>query len=836
MVGIIGELSLLVALVASGVSGAAFFWSARSSGGESSRRWRPVARGAWYAMGAALVVASGLLFWMLLTHQYEYAYVYKNTSNSQPLKYLISAFWGGQEGSLLLWGLAATGMGSAVLWLAPKRWRPPVMTVIAVHQTVLLTMVVGLQLGGFELGASPFDTLAESMPEAPVFQQNPGFVPADGTGLNDLLQNPWMAIHPPVMFTGFAAMLVPFAFALSALWKRRYTQWVKPALPWALFAAMMLGTGIAMGGYWAYVTLNFGGYWAWDPVENASLVPWLVGLAALHTMLVQKKSGRAHKASLLLTILAYVLVVYSTYLTRSNVLSDASVHAFVDLGMSGQLLAWVLGTLGAGVGMLVWRWGDLPVPQKEARFLSREFMMFSGALLLAAIAVVVTVGTSSPILGQLFRNSPSGVPVEFYNRWTLPLALGVVFLAGLGQLFWWNKMTVEQLNRALLKPIAGAVTATVAVLIFTPFAQQTVGRVPSGGASGGGAATQAAGVSSVGIEGAFASLSNFWAVYGQGLLLILLVFAAFFALFGNGLVMWRIGRGQPKMAGGAMSHIGFALVMLGVVASSAFSDPIAPRSLNSAGEERTAFVAAKGRAQQVDGYTVTYEGKTKNERGRGVYELSFEAPGGDTFTLRPVAYQGSGKQWFMHPDLKHYFSKDIYASVTPREATGESSSGENGGEITLGKGQRRTLGTDRFDVTFEGFAADVPSARTPDSTQIAVAARLKVTNRRTDETRRLQPIYLVMQDRSERYGQVEIEDWGLTLTFTGMNVDSGEARLAIEGVQVMPDDWLVVQAKEKPFIGVLWAGILTLSMGLGLAMYRRTRELAFSEDRRGEEV
>ena len=827
MLGTLGELSLLVALVASLASSVAFFRSARSE--RDAGRWGPVARGAWWVMGAAVALAAGLLLYLLLTHQYQYAYVYRNTSNSQPLKYLISAFWGGQQGSLLLWALTAAGMGSAFLTLAPKRWRPSVMTVVAGHQVVLLSTVVGLQFGAFALGASPFATLAEAMPEAPIFQQNPGFIPADGTGLNDLLQNPWMAIHPPIMFIGFAGMLVPFAFAVAALWKKRYTTWVKPALPWALFAVMILGTGIAMGGYWAYVTLNFGGYWAWDPVENASLVPWIVGIAALHTMLVQKKSGRAHKASLLLTILAYALVVYSTYLTRSNVLSDASVHAFVDLGMSGQLLAWVLGTLGVGLALLAWRWRDLPTPSGEARTLSREFMMFSGALLLCAIAAVVTVGTSSPILGRLFRNSPSGVPVEFYNRWTLPLALGVVFLAGLGQLFWWNKMTIESLNRALFKPIAGAVTATVAVLLFTPFAQETVAPVPADAASPAVAQQTAGLLGNVGLGG----LADFWTAYGQGLLLILLVFAAFFALFGNGLVMWRIGRGNPKMAGGAFSHVGFALLILGVVASSAFSDPIAPRGLNRAGEERTAFVAAKGRAQQVGDYTVTYTGKTTNERGRGVYVLDFEAPSGETFTLRPVAYQGSGKQWFMHPDLKHFFSKDVYVSVTPREATGQQSSDTNGGEITLRKGERRTLGTDQFDVHFEGFVADVPPERTPEDTQIAVAARLEVTNRQTGASRRLQPLYLVMNDNTERFGQIELKEWGLTLTFTGMNVDSGAARVAIEGVEVMPDDWIVVQAKEKPFIGVLWAGILVLSMGFGLAMYRRTKDLAFSEDRRG---
>jgi cytochrome c-type biogenesis protein CcmF len=826
MIGTLGELLLLVALVASAASGAAFFASARSERG--ARRWRPLGRGAWYVMGAAVVAASGLLLALLLTHQYEYAYVYRNTANAQPLKYLISAFWGGQQGSLLLWALTGAGMGSAFLWMAPKRWRAPIMTVLAVHQAVLLSTVVGLQFGAFSVGASPFATLAEAFPEAPIFQQNTGFVPADGKGLNDLLQNPWMAIHPPIMFTGFAAMLVPFAFAVAALWKKRYTAWVKPALPWTLFALMILGTGVAMGGYWAYVTLNFGGYWAWDPVENASLVPWLVGVAGLHTMLVQKKSGRAHKTSLLAMILAYALVVYSTYLTRSNVLSDASVHAFVDLGMSGQLLAWLFGVAGVGLGLLAWRWNDLPAPEGEARVLSREFTMFSGALLLSAIAVVVTVGTSAPILGRLFRNSPSGVPVEFYNRWTLPLALGVVFLAGLGQLFWWNKMTVESLNRVLFKPLAGAVAATVGVLLFTPFVQHTVVRPPAG------AVEPAVAQQTAGLVGSLAGVATrfaeFWAVYGQGLLLLLLVFAAFFALFGNGLVMWRVGRGNPKMAGGAFSHVGFALLLLGVVASGAFSDPIAPRGLNSAGEPRTAFVAAKGRAQAVDGYTVTYAGRETNERGRGVYVLDFETPAGEQFTLRPVAYEGSGQQWFMHPDLKHFFSKDVYASVTPRQATGEQN-GE-GGEITLRRGERRTLGTDRFDVAFDGFVSDVPPEKTPDSTKVAVGARLEVTQRETGETRRLQPLYLIMDDNSERYGQVELKDWGLTLTFTGMNVDSGAARLAIEGVEVMPEDWLVVQAYEKPFIGVLWTGILVLSMGFGLAMYRRTKELAFSEDRR----
>src|SRR5690606_22657907 len=231
------------------------------------------------------------------------------------------------------------------------------------------------------------------------------------------------------------------------LWKRRYTEWVKPALPWTITGVMVLGVGIMMGGYWAYETLSFGGYWAWDPVENSSLVPWLISVAAIHCMIIQRKSGRGHKAALFLNLLAFMLVIYSTFLTRSGILGDVSVHSFVDLGMMNQLLVWILAMAVVGFGLFAVRYRELPTPREEPHLLSREFMIFAGAMLLCAVAAVVTVGTSSPILGKMFREAPSTVPIDFYNRWTLPLAIGFVFLVGLGQLFWWNKMSLENANR-----------------------------------------------------------------------------------------------------------------------------------------------------------------------------------------------------------------------------------------------------------------------------------------------------------------------------------------------------------------------------------------------------
>ncbi|PSQ91279.1 MAG: cytochrome C assembly protein, partial [Bacteroidetes bacterium QS_4_64_154] len=517
MLGTLGELLLVIAFVACGLSALAFFWAARADEDARSMAglWTRTGRLAWGAMGAAVGAASGVLWYLILTHQYQYAYVYQQSSNDLPLHYLVSTFWAGQEGSFLFWALMMCVVGGLLIAYVQREYETPVMAVVGLCQLFLLSMIVGLQFGPVEIGSSPFMTLPEKFTDAPIFQQNPGFVPADGQGLNDLLQNPWMTIHPPVLFLGFSAMVVPFAFAVS-----------------------------------------FGGYWAWDPVENSSLVPWLLGIAAFHTMLVQKKSGSSQKASLLLSIAAYLFVVYSTFLTRSGILGDVSVHSFVSLGLYNQLLLWIAVLGGLGIGLFVARYGELPVPDEEPRTLSREFMILCGALLLTATAAVIILGTSAPIFGQIFRDNPSAVPQSFYNRWTLPLALGFVFLAGLGQLFWWKKMDVATVNRVLLKPLALATASTIAILIFTPFAEQAL-VIPAGT----GGATQTASASLVG------GLAEFWTAYGQAIQMLLLLFVGFFSLFGNGTVLWRILRGNPRMAGGALSHVGFALIILGIIAS-----------------------------------------------------------------------------------------------------------------------------------------------------------------------------------------------------------------------------------------------------------------------------
>jgi cytochrome c-type biogenesis protein CcmF len=809
MLGTVGQFLILTAFVSVIISGVSFLVAAKEK--SDAGDWRRIARAAWGVTTVTVLGASVILLYLIATHQFQYAYVYQYTSRSLPKSFLYSAFWVGQEGSFMLWILFTSLIG-IVLTRTARSFEAPVMAVVAMSQFFLLSMVVGLKIGDLTIGSSPFMTLVERFPDAPIFQQQPDFVPADGNGMNDLLQNYWNVFHPPTLFAGFATMAVPFAFAAAGLWKRRYKEWIRPALPWALFATMVLGMGIALGGYWAYVTLSFGGYWAWDPVENSSLVPWLVSVAAVHTMITQKKSSSSLKASIVFTVLAYVLVIYSTFLTRSGILGDISVHSFVDLGLHNQLLLWITSIGVVGGGLLFLRYREMPVVEREVSMMSREFLIFSGAMLVAAVAAVILLGTSAPILGRIFRDNPSAVPVAFYNKWTLPITVCFIFLVGLGQLFWWHKMSVEQLNRMLVRPIALSVASTIAVLLFTPFVAGTVGP------------PQSATDSLISEAGILSGIGSFWSQYGSGILILLLLFAAFFAFYSNSMVLWRIGRGNPRLAGGALAHVGLVLVIFGIITSGVFSNPLSPDA-DTASDNRSNFVLSKGETRTVEGYQVTYRGQEQTRENRPVYILDFVSPNGHAFTLKPVVYQSSNGQWIQHPDVKMFFEKDIYASVSPNVMF--ENSGSNPNELRLAVNDSTIIGENQFAVRFKGF----DSVGSTDSTQISVAAVLDFTDLKTGETRTLRPVYMIMNDRSQQFVPTEAKDWGFSIAFVGMNVDSGEAHFFLNGINVMPEDWLVVQSYEKPFINLLWIGIILLTLGFLVSLLRRVQDLRLSYQR-----
>ena len=820
MLGLIGEIALLTAFVACVASGLLFARATTGDDRVARRRLQRYGRASWLVMMGAVAVAAAVLWTLLFGRDFSYAYPFQHTSHAMPWKYTFSAFWAGQEGSFLLWILMMAAAGGAVLWWFSRRhslsapahdrrqlFEAPVMAVLALCQMFLLSMVVGLQLGPLAIGASPFISTAAKFADAPFLAA--GGIPADGQGLNDLLQNPWMVIHPPTLFVGFTLMAIPFAFAVAGLWQRRYTQWVRPALPWTLAACGVLGLGIMMGGYWAYVTLSFGGWWAWDPVENSSLVPWLFGVAALHAMVVQKRTSSGHKAAFLLTIAAFAFVVYSTFLTRSGILGDTSVHSFVDLGLYTQLLVWIASIAALGVGFFVLRYRELPAPATPPATLSRESLVFTGALLLALTGFVIILGTSAPIFGRLFRDNPSAVPIAFYNAWTLPLAIGIAFLAGIGQLFWWRTMRIEDINRVLLKPLALTVASTAAVLLFTPFVQLTTGSALR-------AESQPALVEAA-LPGA-----SFLDTHGTSLLLLFLLFCAFFALYGNTFVLWRVARGNPKLAGGSLSHVGFGLVLLGIFSSSVFNTPLRaddPRSRTDIQGRRDNFVVPLGQTVDANGYQVTYTGQETNTEGRPVYVLNWKR-GDHQFTTRNVVYRDGRGQWIQHPFVRERPVRDLYVALYPSAMSEQPASNNT---ILLERGAAQRFG-DRFIVSFEDYDLDVRPADfgvDTASVDLAVGAQLTLTDSESGESRRIHPVYLLLEGGRQEFIQATVPEWSLTLTFAGMQVEQNAIRVVVDGATVTPEEWVVVQAAEKPFISILWLGTIVLLAGFALSTARR---------------
>ncbi|MBI2420198.1 MAG: cytochrome c biogenesis protein CcsA, partial [Ignavibacteriales bacterium] len=503
---------------------------------------------AYHGMTMLVILASTYLLYAILTHQYQYKYIYSYSNADLSTGFLMSTFWAGQEGSFMLWLLLTCIVGVFLQSYVSKRGELEysVMAVFTLSTTFLLAMVSPLLKNPFELiwtDPSFIDIkhINQALLNHPVLQsflfsdpnsgqnffkfdsesyaklQAAGFAVSDvlvkGKGLNPLLQNFWMQIHPPILFTGFSMASVPFAFAISALMRNDYKDWVRQAFPWVLAGAGILGLGIMLGGYWAYGVLGWGGYWAWDPVENSSLVPWLVSAAALHTMVVQRKSqskgdnvGRFAKTNLIFSILIYVLVIYSTFLTRSGILGDSSVHSFGEPGQSVYvfLLVFIISFTGLGVGMVVFRWKHLnEMVQAEEGLLSRELALFTATVALAASALIVLVGTSAPLLNQ-------SVETSFYNEMHVPLAIIVGLLNGISlTLRWKNSNAIEVWQKGKM-----SIIASLAV---------TIGAVVFGG------------------------------VYKS--MMILLTLSSAFTLFINGEIAYKVVRGNINMAGAYLAHI-----------------------------------------------------------------------------------------------------------------------------------------------------------------------------------------------------------------------------------------------------------------------------------------
>jgi len=411
-----------------------------------------------------LTLTAGVLIYLLVTNHYEVQFVYEVTSRSMPTYLKVTAWWGGQAGSLLFWSWLMSAFASIATlrkWDRDREFLPWVIVVACVTMAFFIGMNVFFE--------NPFAQLYQGFDgiNAHTFQPANSILitPDEGRGLNPLLRHPGMIIHPPMLYLGFVSFVIPYAFALAALITGRTDdRWIRLTRRWALWAWLFLSFGLVLGSRWAYDVLGWGGFWGWDPVEIAAFMPWLTGTAFLHSVMIQEKRGMLKHWTMLLIILTYSLVIFGTFLTRSGVLS--SVHAFAQSAIGPLFFTFIGLTLITSVGLIIYRWDRLRSETHMTSMLSREALFLLNNLLFMSVLVVCFWGVIFPLISELFTGQKVTVGPPFYERAISPLFASLMLLMGIAPLSAWGHSTVTTLSRAIWKPAIGAIIIT-AVTYFT---------------------------------------------------------------------------------------------------------------------------------------------------------------------------------------------------------------------------------------------------------------------------------------------------------------------------------------------------------------------------------
>lgn len=758
-------------------------------------------RTAYHAMAVCVITASAILLYFILKHDYSFKYIYSYSSNELPKGILAATFWAGQEGSFMLWLLLTSIVGIVLQSYSSKRGdlEPRVMAVFSLATTFLLVMVSPLFKNPFEyiwiepvfINASDINSAFFNQPWMQSFMFSDGssgqnFIKVNsdlyailtssglsikdliinGKGLNPQLLNFWMQIHPPILFIGFSMATVPFTFAIAALMKNDYKSWIRQSFPWVLAGAGILGLGIMLGGYWAYEMLGWGGYWAWDPVENSSLIPWLVGVASIHTLLVQKKSqakggiGKYAKTNLILCIMTYILVLYSTFLTRSGVLGDASVHSFVDPGMLVYLFLVVfIGTfILLGAGMLIYRWNYLNRHiVTDENLLSRDLALFTATITLSASAIIVLVGTSAPLFHQ-------SVDTFFYNEMHIPLAIIIGLLNGFSLLLKWKQTHGQELLKKSIPSIALSILLTALIVVF--------GRITN-------------------------------------IMMILLALSASFAFFVNAEIAIKIIRGNMKMIGAYVAHIGISLFILGVIGSAAYSRQMDVELRKN--EPKDAF-----------GYKMTFTGYQPTEDNKYKFDISLTKDG-KNYKISPIMYISDFNNGLMRePAILNMWIKDIY--ISPLGYEPNSAENKDTKVVSLQKGN--TVDFNGVKITFENFnfppeVREAMMAGKDFKIEANLSADIKGKKRNIE-------LHLTNTNGKREYTSQSIEDANLKIEL--LKLEAGKIDIALsklKGTETLSEESkevLSITASVKPFINLVWSGVLVMVFGFFISVARRLKE------------
>ncbi len=721
-----------------------------------------LARTSYFILTSLIIVASATLLVNILGHNFQITYVWSYSSNELPLHLLISSFFAGQEGSLLLWILFFLIFGLFLLKYTSDRGYEHVF--MAVFNLIVASLLLML------IAKSPFEMIWETFQQDSVKE---GFMPQNGRGLNPILENFWMIIHPPILFVGYTAMAIPYIFAVSAMLKRDYDKWIDAALPWTLFANSILGLGLILGGVWAYETLGWGGFWGWDPVENSSLIPWIAGVALSHTMLVQKRTGALKKTNLLLAVMTFSLVLYAVFLTRSGVLSDASVHSFGEAGgiYYDILLRLVLFYFVFGLVLIIIRAGEIKTDKNVFSHLNKETMLASGTAVMSASALIIFIGTSYPVFAKLFNIPPATADIAFYDKWNLPLAVLIALLSGLALYFKWKQ---EILKRRFSSPkfyLPVIISFVLAVLLY------------------------------------FLGLDRFD--------LLALAFAGIYALTANLVHLKSALENKFSHSGAYISHAGFACLMFGVIGSGAYS-------------ESKIVNLREGDTKSALGYELTYKEKVRiqkelKDREKYAYKIDVQKNGLNT-TLSPVFYLSDynrRESYFLEPDIKILLDRDIYLSPVNVQIEMQTD------KLILGKDQRASVPFDTA-LKIEFLKFDMSKAmQSMNQSEVQLGAVVKFHRDTSVITDTLFTEFDISTMESEPVWK-KINKKGSKAAFAQLirnpgDMSKSEAMFIFSetGSTDIPEkEVLTVELSVKPWINLVWLGSFLIAAGFFIAVFR----------------
>jgi cytochrome c-type biogenesis protein CcmF len=844
-VGQLGNAFIVLSLIAALFSGIGYYFYAKET---LTSEWKKFANTAFTIHSISVIGIAATLFYMLFNHFYEYSYVWQHSNNEMPMQYIMSCFWEGQEGSFLLWAFWNVVLGNILRKTIDAKWEAPTMAIFALVQVFIASMLLGVFIGDYKLGTNPFILLRENPEFAnlPFVQMENYLEKLDGRGLNPLLMNYWMTIHPPTLFLGFSSTLVPFVFAIAGLWKRDFTTWQKPALTWTFFSIMILGTGILMGGAWAYEALSFGGFWAWDPVENSSLVPWLVMVGAGHVMIINKNKGGSLFMTHLMAISSFLLVLYSTFLTRSGVLGNSSVHAFTDLGMQGQLVIYVLTfvficvvllihdklirvsyvmisllmlfagiTFGYKINLLL-TWLALsfiitiysyikffPKEEEEESLYSREFWMFVGSLVFLLSSLVITYFTSIPVMNKLFHLEKAPIKIADYNLWMIPFTIIVLLLVAVTQYFKYKKtdpkLFLKHISLSGILAVVFGLSAVIPLYFLKDYS--------------------------------LAKSIDKWNLISYGLLFI----SALFAVFCNLDYWMRILKGRMRHAGASIAHIGFALILLGALISTSkkqtISQNTSQKNVASLGENFNAqksLVLTKGDTLPMGNYLVTYKGKER--KGIDVFfnmdYFTKDANGKliKAFELSPMVQDNPRMGQASNPDTKHFLSNDIYTHITYADLADNTVTKKDAyKEPTNFVGHMNdTIFADNAIIKIDSITTNLTEDEySKNDSLLIVTAVLKATDI-NGRVYRATPKYILKQNMVMP-DEFVLDELGLKFIFWKINPNEGSVEIQMSEKVSNTKEFVVLEAYMFPFINVLWLGCLVMVIGTIVAIIERRR-------------